>query len=663
MMKCVKLFELCRIGKLSIKNRIVMAPMGILGLVDRDGAPTQRAIDYYTERAFGGTGLIITGVTQPAELEPKDFQRLTVSRQTLPAFGELAESIHYYGSRLFVQLTAGMGCALHGSFIDQGTRPVSASAVPAYWRPDVLTKALEKEDLKKIIRIVSQAAGWLKAAGIDGVELHGHEGYLFDQFTTALWNKREDDYGKDVAGRLRFAGEVLQAIKKEAGADFPVVYRYGLKHYMKGAFTGALQHERFEEAGRDIEEGLEMARLLEKAGFDALHVDAGTFVSPYWPHPPPYQPDGCLVDLAEKVKRAVALPVIAVGKLGNPELAEKVLAEGKADLVALGRPLLADPHWPRKVREGRGEEIRPCTGCHDGCSYRMYGFKPLSCAVNPATGRERFYLPSYIPEVLARSQRVSIVGGGIAGMEAARVAAMRGHHVTLYEKGERLGGHLIAASVPDFKQDYQRLLAWYERELEKARIDIKLKTEVTSDLIRRGRPDRVIVATGLTPMIPDLPGIRKPQVATCIDLLLGRKRPGKHIAVIGGGLMGCETALWLVRQGHRVTLVEALPDMASGISHINKAMLLDMLKEQKVEILTHTPLKEVTDRGVVIQTGDSVRKTIVCDSVALAMGLRSSTEVYDSLKEEIVELYAIGDCKEPRKVMDALWEGYHVAAR
>jgi len=659
-MQFQKLFEPIRIGWVLSKNRIAMAPMGTFGLVDHEGGLTQRAIDYYTERAFGGVGLIITGVARATDMEPR-FGRFFLSPRTLPSLGELAESVHYYGARIFVQLTAGQGRALAGTLIDKGTEPVSASAVPSYWRPDVTTRALTTREVEGLVTVLGNAAELLKAAGIDGIELHGHQGYLFDQFTTAIWNKRDDKYGGGLEARLRFPIEVLNAIRNKVGKDFPVIYRYGLKHFMKGPWTGALNHENYVEAGRDIKEGLEMAKLLEKVGFDALHVDAGCYDSLYWSFPPLYQSHGCLVDLAAKVKKAVSIPVITVGKLDIPELAEKVLREGKADIVALGRGLLADPHWPKKVHKGEGNEIRPCIGCNEGCLYRTsVEFKPISCAVNPATGREKSYAPR---AVRRRSKRVLIVGGGIAGMEAARVATIRGCEVTLYEKAERLGGHLRAASVPDFKQDIGRLLDWYTYQLEKLEVDIKLQTEATAELIKTENPHTVIIATGSAPIIPTIPGIEKPIVATCIELLLRKEESGENVLVVGGELLGCETALWLANQGKKVSIVEALPEMGAGIHHANRVMLLDMLRDKEVMCMTGTGLKEVMDDGVIVIDNNRTKKTSMCDTVALALGLKPDRELYESLTRDITELYLIGDCKEPRRILHAIWDGYHITTR
>ena len=653
-----KLFEPVSIGKVTLKNRIAMAPMGIVGLTNPDGSPTQRAIDYYIERARGGIGLIITSLFKVEnEIESIGDRLELISRASLAPLGELCDTVHALGTKIFVQLTAGFGRVARPSRVRDN--PVSASAIPNYWDPGTTCRPLATEEVETIVEAFSNAAGIVAAAGVDGIELHGHEGYLFDQFTTAIWNKRTDKYGGDLRNRLTFPIEVLREIKKRLGNDFPVQYRFGLKHYIKGLNSGALRGEHYAEAGRDVKEGLEMAKLLEEAGFDALHVDAGCYDSWYWAHPPTYQEHGCIVDMAAKVKEIVRIPVIAVGRLEIPELAEEIIEEGKADIVALGRGLLADAHWPIKVRQGTTENIRPCLGCHS-CFGRFEKGRPLSCAVNPACGRERLYELSQAE----RPRKILIAGGGIAGMEAARVAAMRGHKVMLYEKEEFLGGHLIAASVPSFKKDLKRLLDWYEGQLKKLDIEVRFRTEVSSALLDRGSPDVVLVATGSRPIIPDVPGVDQANVITCIDLLLGRKKTGSTIVMIGGGLIGCETALWLAEQGKRVIIVEALPElMASGIPvpRMNQAMLLDLLALNRVSMITQASVEGITDEGAVIVDKALSRRVIKADTIVLALGFRADRELYGALRDKVENLYAVGDCREPRNIMGAVWDAYEVS--
>jgi 2-enoate reductase len=654
------LLKSIKIGNIEIKNRIAMAPMGIGGMTNLDGGPGSRALDYYIERARGGVGLIITSlfkVENEIDALPQGF--MLISPVALAPFTELAETVHALGTKIFVQLTAGFGRVASPRLL-RG-KPVSASAIPYYWNPALTCKELTVEEVERLAKAFGPISHILAEAGIDGVELHGHEGYLFDQFTTGLWNHRSDRYGGDLPGRLFFPIEVLKEIKKQVGDNFPVQYRFALRHYIKGYNTGALPGEEYVEAGQNIEEGLRMAKILEEAGFDALHVDAGCYDSWYWPHPPGYQKHGCMVDMAEEVKKIVKIPVIAVGRLDIPELAEQVIAEGKADIVAVGRGLLADPFWVKKIEEGQPEQIRPCIGCHEGCMNRLVNDKPLSCAVNPACGRER----THTLQPAKERQNVMVIGGGISGMEAARVAKSRGHKVVLYEKSTQLGGHLIEASMPAFKKDELRLLNWYKNELENLGVEVYLNSEVTLDLIGEKKPDVTIVSTGSKPVVLDAPGITKERIVmTVTDLLLDNKKAGETVVVIGGGQVGCETAIWLAQQGKKVTVVEKLDKLMSTdppIPRMNRMMLLDLLNFYKVNLLMNTSLLEVKDNEVVVINKLFYKNTLKTDTVVLAVGLIPNQDLYRELQGKIHNLYLIGDSRQARNIMGAIWDAYEVA--
>lgn len=637
----MKLFEPADIGKLSIKNRIIMAPMGVGTLVEPEGKLSCRGVDYFRARARGGVGLLITGAvfTTRSVIPHRIGRPMADDPMYTDWLCELAEAVHEYGAKVAVQLTVGSGRV--GAAPTEKVEPVAPSSLPCSWDKDVLARELTRDEIKQLGRSFRVSAAILKKAGIDAIELHAHEGVLFDQFQTALWNHRGDEYGGDLNGRLRFAREVIENIREGAGADFPIIYRFGLTHYLQG--------------GREVEEGVELAQKLENM-VDAFHVDAGCYETWYWPHPPTYQPSGCMVNLAEIVKKAVHIPVIAVGKLGNPELAEQVLVRGRADFIALGRPLLADAEWPNKVKEGRLEDIIPCIGCHY-CFERTRQRKFISCAVNPTAGAER----DLAIRPAEKKKSVLVVGGGPGGMEAARVAALRGHEVVLWEKSERLGGNLIAASVPSFKQDYRGFLKYLSTQVAGQGVDIRLGQEATPELILRMNPDVVFVATGGVPTIPRIPGVEKKHVLNAIDLLLGKGDVGGSVLVVGGGLVGCETALFLAERGKIVTIAEALDCVAGDAFLANRMHLLKLLGDVGVNILTATTVLEIREDGASVAVAGKKTSEVKADTVVIAVGLQPNTRLLDTVRDKVPDVYAVGDCVEPRMVMSAIWEGFHAA--
>lgn len=663
--KYAKLFEPISIGKVEIRNRIAMAPMAIGGLTTPDGGFGQRAIDYYVERAKGGVGLIITAaalIDSETEIFPRSTLSVAHNRDHfIETASELTQKIHAQGARIFVQLTAGVGrvAAPPRRTPAPDFAPVAPSPIPYYWDPTITCRELTVEEIQKLIIKCGEAAAAAVAAGFDGIDFHGlHEGYLVDQFSIAMFNRRQDKYGGDLKARLTLPIEILREFKKRAGQDFPVQLRFSVKSYVKDWRQGGLPGEEFKEAARDIEEGLEVALIMEESGYDAFDADAGTYDAWYWAHPPNYFEHGCYLHLTERLKKAVKVPVVVAGRMELPEMAEKAIAEGKADMVVLGRGLLADPYWPNKVREGKTQNIRPCLGCHQGCLGRMIAREgPISCAVNPACGNERDYAIRPAKE----ARRVMVIGGGIAGMESARVAAIRGHSVTLYEKNGRLGGHVLSASVPSFKRDEVRLLGWYQTELAELKVKINLGKKASSEVIQREKPDAVIFATGSKPVIPDVPGINKDKVTTAIDLLLGKKKAEKVVIVVGGGLIGCETALWLAQQGKKVTIVEALDRLMQAsipVPRPNMVMLRDLLKFHQVNVLTNTSLSEVTDEGVVVVEKGSHKTTLPADTVVIAVGLKPDQELYSALKDSVPDIHIVGDAAEARNIMHAVWDAY-----
>jgi len=658
------LFSPVTVGNVRIKNRIAMAPMSLESLIPFENSYIDnRCKEYLIQRAKGGIGLLILSCWRVENnIEPMHhFHGNLLTKAAMYSFIELNEILHSFDTRVFYQMTAGYG-RVGNPNPPGGGPPVSCSEVPAFWDPDIMCREISTQEVESIVANFGFWAAELRKAGADGIELHGHEGYLFDQFSCAAWNKRTDKYGGDLDGRLTFAKEILKAIKREAGKDFPVVYRYGLKHYMKGFHSGAVPGEKFKEFGRDADEGLTMAKILESEGFDALHVDAGSYDSWYWPHPPNYMPHGCMADMARQAKQVVGIPVMAVGRMDDPQVASGVISRGDADVVVIGRGLLADPEWPNKVKSGKTAEIRPCLGCHDACTGRLFNGKPMCCAVNPAVGRELHYAVT----PAAEKKKVLIVGGGPAGMEAARVAALRGHHVSLYEQRRVLGGHLPPGSVPEFKKDIRRLLAWYELQLEKSDIAVHLSSPATLDTITSQNPDEVIVATGSTTVIPPIAGLETGNWVDCIDALSGKKELGQTVVVLGGGLVGCEISLWANSLGHRTTIVERLPALMSAgplISKENKQMTIDLLVYNGIEVCLNTRIARVENRLLHLVNNENQKWQIECDSLVIAAGMRSEQELFMKVEQKFPNVRRIGDCLQPRNIQGAIWDAYEVARR
>lgn len=672
-MRIKKLLEPLKIGTIDIKNRIAMAPMNNVSQTDPvDGSITKRCVDYYIERAKGGVGLIITGVFKVENEIEKCMDLKTglvgfggwplILKKSMHDYVELANYVHSYGAKIFMQLSAGPGRVTAPDVIISGVKPVSASANECFYVPSETCRPLETDEVEEIVEKFGQAAELVANAGIDGIEVHGHEGYLIDQFSTSLWNKRTDKYGGDTKGRLTFAIEILRKIKEMVGSNFPVTYRYGVKHFIKAPWKSALNLKE-KELGRDITESIEIARILEQAGYDSLHLDTGCYESLYWAHPPYYFPRGFSIELTKEVKKAVKIPIMAANRLGLPEIAERALLEKSTDMVVLGRDLLADPNWCNKVYKGEINDIRLCIGCHEGCANRPLGKGDfLSCSINPSCGREN----EVHIDIAKDKKRIMVIGGGIGGMECSRIAKTRGHDVVLYEKRDVLGGLLIEASIPDFKEDMRRLLDWYKLQIEKQRIEVKYNTEATIESVKKIEPDVVVLATGSFPFIPDIPGIKQDRTVTCSDLLCEKKNVGEGVVFIGGGMVGCETALWL-SQNHsnrKITIVEILPNIANDLFVSNRQMLLDLLENNNVQIMVNTNIKEIKDDTLFMLDNNSDKKQIKADTIVISAGMISNQLLYSTLMEELdklkIQLFLIGDAKKPRKIHDAIWEGWNV---
>ena len=660
-MKYSKLFSPIKIGSITIKNRFAMAPMGPLGLADANGGWNQRGIDYYVERAKGGTGLIITGVTFFDQVVEKQDPTTVPNPLYKPVnfvktSREMTERIHAYGSKIFLQLSGGFGRVTIPTNVGD-IPPIAPSAIPHRWL-DKTCRAITVDEIHAIVKQFGEAAFHAKRAGFDGVQIHAvHEGYLIDQFAISMFNQRTDEYGGSLENRLRFAKEIVEEIKKTCGDDFPVTLRFSLKSMIKDWRVGALPGEDFEEKGRDTEEGLKAAKLLESYGYDALDTDVGTYDAWWWNHPPMYQKKGLYREYCKMVKEVVDIPVFCAGRMDNPDMALEAIENGECDVIDLGRPLLADPDYCNKLRCGKITQIRPCISCHEGCMGRVASYSLINCAVNPQAARER--VNAYEP--ILKKKKVLIVGGGVAGCEAARVLAIRGHQPVVYEKGSRLGGNLIPGGAPDFKEDDIALADWYTNELNRLGVHVHLNTELNEEEIKAMDYDTVILATGSKPKVFSLGD--DSHTYTAEQVLLKQKDTGKKTVVVGGGLVGCETALWLAQNGIHVTIVEALDKVMAvngPLCAANKEMLEALLPFNGVEIITGAKVTEFANGEVKVDTKEG-SKTIMSDSVILSVGYKEENTLYNNLQFDIPDLYLLGDAKKVSNIMYAIWDAFEVA--
>lgn len=655
------LFSPISIGKVSIKNRFAMAPMGPLGLGDAQGGFNQRGIDYYTARARGGTGLIITGVTfVDNTIEEHGMPNCPNSTynpvQFVRTAREMTERVHAYNARIFLQMSGGFGRVTIPTNLGEFP-PVAPSPIQHRWL-DKTCRALTVDEIHELVRDFGEGAYNAKRAGFDGVQIHAvHEGYLIDQFAISLFNQRTDEYGGSLENRLRFAREIVEEIKRRCGQDFPVMLRYSPKSFIKALREGALPGEEFEEKGRDLPEGVEAAKLLVSYGYDALDVDVGSYDAWWWSHPPMYQKKGLYMPYAKLVKENVDVPVLCAGRMDDPDMAEGAVNDGVCDIISLGRPLLADPDYVNKLRRGERKCIRPCISCQEGCMGRIQEYSMVNCAVNPQAARER--VTAYNP--VLKAKRVLVIGGGVAGCEAARVLAERGHKPEIMERSGHLGGNLLAAGAPPFKEDDIALVHWYENEMQRLNVPVHFNTAVDPDSALYEEYDAVIVATGATPK--KFPLGENAPVYTATDALLGKTPIGEHVTVVGGGLVGCETALWLAQEGKCVTIVEALDRLMAvnkPLCHANSEMLERLLPFHGVETLVSSSVQKYEGGKIFVKTPQGERQ-LDCDTVILSVGFREDRGVFDAWETSAREIYLLGDAKKVANIMYAVWDAFEVA--
>lgn len=655
------LFSPISIGKVSIKNRFAMAPMGPLGLGDAQGGFNQRGIDYYTARARGGTGLIITGVTfVDNTIEEHGMPNCPNSTynpvQFVRTAREMTERVHAYNARIFLQMSGGFGRVTIPTNLGEFP-PVAPSPIQHRWL-DKTCRALTVDEIHELVRDFGEGAYNAKRAGFDGVQIHAvHEGYLIDQFAISLFNQRTDEYGGSLENRLRFAHEIVEEIKRRCGQDFPVMLRYSPKSFIKALREGALPGEEFEEKGRDLPEGVEAAKLLVSYGYDALDVDVGSYDAWWWSHPPMYQKKGLYMPYAKLVKENVDVPVLCAGRMDDPDMAEGAVNDGVCDIISLGRPLLADPDYVNKLRRGERKCIRPCISCQEGCMGRIQEYSMVNCAVNPQAARER--VTAYNP--VLKAKRVLVIGGGVAGCEAARVLAERGHKPEIMERSGHLGGNLLAAGAPPFKEDDIALVHWYENEMQRLNVPVHFNTAVDPDSALYEEYDAVIVATGATPK--KFPLGENAPIYTATDALLGKTPIGERVTVVGGGLVGCETALWLAQEGKCVTIVEALDRLMAvnkPLCHANSEMLERLLPFHGVETLVSSSVQKYEGGKIFVKTPQGERQ-LDCDTVILSVGFREDRGVFDAWETSAREIYLLGDAKKVANIMYAVWDAFEVA--
>ena len=675
------LFTPWKIGNVEIKNRIVLCPMGGTSLFgwmephhfDRDAA------DFFMDLAKNNVGLIIPGIAPLKNLI--GGQWLYKSKKSFKKLKPYMEELHKTGAKLFVQLTAGFGRsfsipnalvpmlkhkalnALVKPIIDVQYLCASPSKLPSRWAEGVLTRAVTKKEIQKMIEAFAKTAKMCKESGVDGVEVHAvHEGYLLDQFTTKYTNNRTDEYGGSFENRYRFPVEVVKAIKAECGSDYPVSLRYSAVSKTKGFYQGALPGEEYTEVGRDMEESIKAARYLQEAGYDMLNADNGTYDAWYWAHPPEYMPENCNLEDVKKVKKAVDIPVVCAGRM-EPGVAAKAIKAGDIDAMGVARQFLTDHHWVTKLMEDRLEDIMPCICCHNGCfpisHYKgvanagsMNDTKHMSrCAINPETMQNHKF--DIIPA--KKKKTVAVIGGGVGGMEVARIATLRGHKVTIYEKTDRLGGVFIPASMPSFKEKDKMLLDWYRRQIDKLNIEVKYNSEITNlkDIVA----DEIVIATGSKPKKLPISGVEK--TIEAIDYLNG-KEVGENVVIIGGGLSGCEIAYELFLKGKHPIIVEAQNDLmiANGLCLANSSYLRDYFKYKNVPVYLESRVLEIKDESVLIEDKDKNKVEIKADSVITAIGYNPAP-----IAKPSKHVHIVGDALSVGNLRTVVWRAWEVAEK
>lgn len=651
--KFPNLLKPLRIGRLTVKNRICMAPMGLMELFDQDGVINNTGLEFFAERARGGFGLITVPAVHPdQEIDPVIFKFPKDRTFYIQRSKMLLDRCHAYGAKVFIQISMGVG--------RNGMPGCKApDELPYYFAPEIKTPVLTTEEIKKKISDVVEMAKFLKDIGYDGVEMHAmHWGYLLDQLAMSITNHRTDEYGGSLENRLRAAKELVQGIKELCGKDFPVCMRLGIRSFITDLYQADIVRDDSREAGRTLKEAIEIAKLLEEYGYDLLSVDMGLYDSFYYMLPPAYMEHGVILPYVSKVKEAVGIPVIAAGgRMNDPHMSDKAIGEGKFDGLMLGRQSLADPYYPSKVGAGKPETIRPCIACNAGCNGESALGKYTCCAVNPVALKEDFF---GIKKTELK-KKIAVIGGGVAGMEFARTARMRGHEAEIYEKENTLGGLLIPAGYHIFKSEIGQLNKWYQNELKELGVPVHLEKEMTAEDIKALDVDTVVLTVGSRPIMPPIPGIDHEKVMGCIAATMEQQKIGEKIIIIGGGLTGCEIALDLAQKGKKITIVDALDDIMNGTSYPNKRMLLDYFEYYKVDILTGYRIEAIDDAGAVLEGKDGERKILEADNIIISIGFRPLESMAYELFGEGKEILSI--TTGAGSIMTSVRDAYEVARK
>jgi 2,4-dienoyl-CoA reductase (NADPH2) len=635
------LFRPIKIGEVELKNRIVMLAV-TTGYVEAGNMVSDRLITFFSERAKGGAGFIIvpfTPVDIASPMEPGLYHD-----RFLPGARSLVDAVHAHGAKIAAQLLA-----QYHWVISEGCPAELVAPSPVLNRVVGATpRVLSVEEIHQLVEEYGEAGRRARKAGFDAIELPLGGGYLLSRFLSSCTNKRSDEYGGSLQNRMRLPLEVIENIRKKVGEDYTIICRLSVEEFMEGGHT--------------IEDSRKVASTLESAGIHALNVQAGWHECPV-PLVQMSVPRGAFVYLAEEIKKVTRIPVVAAHRITDPILAEHILSQGKADLVGMARALIADPELPNKAKEGRVDEIRPCIAC-SRCldeilpvyKYKNWG-EPVSifCTVNPRAGKEM----EYVIKPAAKAKRVFVVGGGPGGMEAARVAALRGHKVTLYEKQDRLGGKLLVSCLPPYKDEVGYLTKNLTIQVHNAGVMVKLNTEISAELIAQEKPDAVVLASGATEIIPGIPGVRGDSVVTAIQVLTESVEIGEEVIIIGGGMVGCETAEFLARRGKKVTIVEMLPRIGNDLGVTSRPFVMKRLRELAIRMETGVSVEEITDKGV-RGNRDGASEFFAGDTVVLATGFKSNKAVAEELEGKVTSLYLIGDCVEPRMIKEAIGEGFRV---